>query len=98
MHRLVTASIILLLNISAGKSSSTNDGYKIITRYQTSDGRWPIDWTRTVGPEVTQLTRSKIRSLHEDCRDLPNKSSIWTQQEVIMCRREVSTAIALGFR
>merc|ERR1712035_98935 len=48
-----------------------------------------------VGPEVTQLTRSKIRSLHEDCRDLPNKSTIWTQQEVIMCRREVSTAIAL---
>merc|ERR1712154_184412 len=94
MYRLVTVSIIFFLNISVGKSSES-DGYKIITQYQTSDGRWPKYWTRTVGEEVTQLTKSKIRSLHNDCRDLPNKSRIWGEEEVNMCRREVSTAIAL---
>ena len=103
MPRLVTSAVGLstlftFLNIVSSLSvSASRKNLHSIIRGQEADGRWPKDWTRQVGSSVTQLNRKKIKSLHKQCHDLP-KVGNWGQAEVKMCRREVSTAIALGAR
>ena len=104
MPRLVTSTVALgtlitFLNMVSSLSiSASRNNFHSIIRDQKADGRWPTNWTRQVGSSVTQLNRNKIKSLHQQCHDLPKMSSIWGQAEVKMCRREVSTAIALGAR